>query len=706
VRIIICSFLRISTPVQQAHGERLQGLGEGELSLVGSTSGKHALPTGNDSTQEPQSSSIMRPMNASTPPEASSEALAAFVRRIKAYARRAPGLHLVALLGLITLSLAMPVAPFASKEGARSSRAQQPNDAHLSPQTTSTANSAKVPNYRNTSLDVRYEGSESCKSCHQSEYEHYFQTPHAQAATLPTDRPELKNLPPEGEKVCPDDGGHCFSVFRGKDGYFMRQSDRAADGTESGVEVEKIAFALGKPLMATGYLIQRGDYLFEAPLTFYAVPGPGHIRGWALSPGFAYDATGFTRPVTDACLTCHVGRPSPKDATLNLYKSPPFEELPIGCESCHGPGALHVKERQDHPSEHLDVDTSIVNPKYLTAQLADDTCMYCHELGEARVPQPGKTFQDYRPGVPLLRTAAIFKSKLLNGWNVEEWSDEMATSACYRFSEGAMRCSTCHDPHLTPSAREAPEFYRSKCLTCHQSASCTLALAERQHTQPVDNCITCHMAKHVAPRLVKFGGQGTSHRITTTGEEPLPLAGSPRTSVSPVSGLILTDSDSDDAQKRLDPLVLMKAYQGVLARNPSSDIAARYDTLLQQLSNDKNDSSVFSALADLELAKHNDEGDRLAIHDLSEAIRLDSDSPKDYMRLSELQFHSNDFDGAIAVLTSALKRFPYVPTTYEHHAACSPSAGQPLKASEIISRGLDVFPSDKVLLLLDRHTQP
>jgi lipopolysaccharide biosynthesis regulator YciM len=76
------------------------------------------------------------------------------------------------------------------------------------------------------------------------------------------------------------------------------------------------------------------------------------------------------------------------------------------------------------------------------------------------------------------------------------------------------------------------------------------------------------------------------------------------------------------------------------------------------------------------------------------------------MRLSELQFHSNDFDGAIAVLTSALKRFPYVPTTYEHLAACYLSAGQPSKASEIIRRGLEVFPSDKVLLLLAQHTHP
>ena len=623
--------------------------------------------------------------------------LRSFVRQTSASVAQGLRLHGLAILGLVLLSMSLVL--LASSHG-MSSAGVQPH-----------TETPPAPRYRNTAADVKYVGSEACKTCHQLEYEHYAQTPHGQAATLAADRPELKNLPITGNTVCPDHGGHCFRVFPGKDGYFMSQFDRGADGTESNVEVEKIAFALGKPLMATGYLIQRGDYLFEAPLTFYIVPGPQHIQGWALSPGYAYDSTGFTRPVTDACLTCHMGRPSPKD-NINLYNSPPFAELTIGCESCHGPGALHVRERrqeephQDRASHHPGADASIVNPKYLTAQLADDTCMNCHELGEARVTEPGKNFQDYRPGLPLLHTLAIFKSKLLLGWNLEEWSDEMATSACYRLSNGALRCSTCHDPHFTPTAEQAPQFYRAKCLTCHQSASCTLPLSQRQHTRPVDNCITCHMAKHVAPRLVKFGGRGTSHRITTTENEPLPPASSPQTSVDAATGLILTDSDADNAQKHLDPLVLMKGYQGILARGHNNDIAARYEILLQQLSSDKSDASVFSALADSELAKHSAEGDRTAINDLLEAIRLNSDSPKDYLRLSELQFRANDFNGAIAVLTSSLKRFPYVPAAYEHLAACHMRAGQTSQAKEAIRRGLEVFPSDNSLLLLAQQSQP
>jgi len=515
--------------------------------------------------------------------------------------------------------------------------------------------------------------------------------------------------------VCQSGGQRCYRVYPGKDGYYVSEFDRNADGTESHVESEKIAFALGKPLIATGYVIQRGDFLFEAPLTFYKEPVEGHVQGWGISPGYGNDAVGFTRPVVDSCLTCHVGRPRPTDPASNRYLSPPFEELSIGCESCHGPGALHVKERQAGlPAHAIDtsmdtsIDTSIVNPRHLTAQLADDTCNYCHELGQARVPLPGKSFQDYRPGVPLLRTQAIFKSQLLMGWNLEEWSDEMATSACYRFSNGAMRCSTCHDPHSTPSADEAPNFYRAKCLTCHTSSSCTLPLSERQHTQPVDNCITCHMPKHVAPKLVKLGGRGTSHRITKTDDEPLPRMDTPQTAPDPETGLVLVNSDAADAQRRLPREVLLSAYLGVLARdNSKDDLIEHYKALLQNMTGDRSSAVVLSALAGAELANRTAAGDRLAIRDLQTAVDLDSKFPRDYLLLSDLQSRSGDPEAAIKVLSIAIERFPYNPTPYEKLVVSWQRVGNTAKASEVLHRGLELFPADRNLLqLAAKASQP
>jgi hypothetical protein len=554
--------------------------------------------------------------------------------------------------------------------------------------------------FRNTDPKVEYVGSKACESCHRTEYQKFQHTPHGQAASTPEDRPELQKLSSEGATICDSGGTTCYRVFRAKDGYFMSQFDRGADGRELHTETEKIAYALGKPLVATGYIVRRGDFLFEGPLTYFTEPSKDHVQGWGLSPGYDHEV-GFTRPVVGSCLTCHVGRLEPVDAASNRYPTPPFEELAIGCESCHGPGALHVKERKAGLPPQT-IDTSIVNPKHLSAELADETCSYCHELGQARVPLPGKSFQDYRPGVPLLRTQAIFKSKLLLGWNLEEWSDEMATSACYRFSKGALRCSTCHDPHIAASAREAPAIYRSKCLTCHQEpgpAQCTLPISERQQTQPADNCITCHMPKHVAPKLVKVGGRGTSHRILKNDDEPVPSMDTPQTLADPATGLILVDSDARDAQRYLPREVLLSAYQGVLARDPSrDDLVEHYQALLGEMAGEESTAQVLSALAGAELAKRTPEGDRQAIKDLGRAVDLDSKFPKDYLLLSDLELRIGDLPSAIKVLQTATERFPYNPTSYEKLVLCYGKVGDPAKAAEILHHGLKLFPADKNLL--------
>jgi len=44
---------------------------------------------------------------------------------------------------------------------------------------------------------------------------------------------------------------------------------------------------------------------------------------------------------------------------------------------------------------------SIVNPAKLAQRARDSVCEQCHLLGEARVPNPDKNIEDFRPGVDL-----------------------------------------------------------------------------------------------------------------------------------------------------------------------------------------------------------------------------------------------------------------------------------------------------------------
>ena len=559
--------------------------------------------------------------------------------------------------------------------------------------------------YRNISGGVRFVGSEACASCHKKIYAEYMRTPHGQAATLPSQRPELRDLPAAGVSICEQDPNHCFRVFRENDKYYMSEFDPGPNGTEISKETEEITFALGVPMAGVGYGIRRGNYLFEAPLSYYGGNQDAHPQGWGLSPGYQKDPLGFDRPLIGSCMYCHVGRELVVDDENNLYKNPPITELKVGCENCHGPGGLHVDEQLKHVPVTGKIDTSIVNPAHLSPRLADETCMYCHEFGEARVPQPGKKYEDFLPGTPLLNTVAILKSRPLMGWNMMEWSDELAQSKCYRASEGRLNCSTCHDGHYTPTAQEAPGFYRSKCLSCHKEQSCRESLEKRLHTTPSDNCVSCHMPKHVAPRFVMEGTQGTSHRIVAHEGEPLPAA--QQVAPDPATGLILVDKLPGSPTTPLSPLVLLQAYQSVLVRNQTgTDISTRYDALLDQLAkSDPDNELVLSALAKRELAKQSPEGNSAAQSYLTKAVERGSKSPQDYVVLAELLYRSGQRLRAITTLKRAVSLFPYIPNSYEDLSIYYLSIGDDANANEIVKTGLSIFPSDTNLQAIQRKLQ-
>ncbi len=181
----------------------------------------------------------------------------------------------------------------------------------------------------------------------------------------------------------------------------------------------------------------------------------------------------------------------------------------------------------------------------------------------------------------------------------------------------------------------------------------------------------------------------------------------PQTSVDPQTGLILIDSDSASSQAKLPKVVLLKAYQSVLAHDKDADgRLVRYQDLLQEMKNDPGEPFVFGALAESELKKKTAEGNRQAIHDLDEAISLGTNSPRDYMMHSELQYRANNIGVAIAVLSTALAKFPYLPTPYENLAVCYLRSGDTQKAAEVIRRGLSIFPADQNLILLAGRIHP
>src|SRR3954451_9366961 len=105
------------------------------------------------------------------------------------------------------------------------------------------------------------------------------------------------------------------------------QISMTRDGLSGSLPVD---YVIGSGSHAYGYLIRTGNYLFEAPISFYV-----GRKSWDMAPGYEADPQpDFTRPVTTECLQCHSGRPRPVVGTLNRFEDPPFESEGITCDRC------------------------------------------------------------------------------------------------------------------------------------------------------------------------------------------------------------------------------------------------------------------------------------------------------------------------------------------------------------------------------------
>lgn len=265
-----------------------------------------------------------------------------------------------------------------------------------------------------------------------------------------------------------------------------------------------VDYAIGSGKHAIGYIVAINNHLFQSPIAYYK-----SRQGYDLAPGYeAQTDPDFTRAVTPGCLFCHSGRAEPVAGSSNEYKSPPFSHLAIGCSRCHGAIEAHLA----HPGA-----TTIVNPAKLQGAARDSVCEQCHLLGVARVLNPGKQFNDFRPGTPLEDTFTVYRNSMPPGtgstFRVISHVEQLALSMCVRKSAGRLWCGTCHDPHRDPV--QPAEFYRSKCLSCHTAAF------PKAHPAANSNCVGCHMPK----RDARDGGHTafTDHRIQRQPEPEQPV---------------------------------------------------------------------------------------------------------------------------------------------------------------------------------------
>jgi len=524
-------------------------------------------------------------------------------------------------------------------------------------------------------------GSGACAECHRDIYKSFSRTAMGRSlVAVTTERVERLHLP---ASVFMKDVNQHLDVFSRDGKLFQSQNQTDADGKEIFRDTHQVDWIIGSGANGFGGLVQKGDYLFQAPLSFYSRP-----QMWALSPGYEFGNYGFNRPILAGCIACHSGRPMPASEGTGRFKRPPFFELAIGCENCHGPGAPHmtaVRSGKLGPAK-----LSVVNPAALSPALADNICMFCHQTGDVRVLKPGRHYQDFRPGEPLDNTLSIFLVPPKPGAPPQsehlEHYYSMTLSKCHRESQGRMKCITCHDPHVEPSPAEAPAYFAKKCLTCHTEQSCALSLETRRQHDPPDACSICHMPKKDIGVILH--SSVTSHRISARADDPLPESAFHQTTPALPDLIHL----SSILRKTAPPprLSLLQAYGELMDKFP--EYRDRYFSVLGELEKTR----PHNALVQAALGRRDLRSGSLpsAVAHLRAALKLDPSMPLTCADLADALDRLSQQQETVPLLQKAIELDPFNPVLQKKLVLQLVKLRQYALAETALEHYVEAFPQD------------
>lgn len=134
--------------------------------------------------------------------------------------------------------------------------------------------------YRNARPGVEYVGDAACTRCHSEIAATYRQHPMGRSLIPIAEAPaELRGEGASRELF--EAGGFHYSLQRTGERTIHREVRRDRQGREIGRVEGEVRYLLGSGTRAHAFLIQRDDYLFQSPITWYS-----QQHRWDLAPGY------------------------------------------------------------------------------------------------------------------------------------------------------------------------------------------------------------------------------------------------------------------------------------------------------------------------------------------------------------------------------------------------------------------------------------
>jgi len=192
----------------------------------------------------------------------------------------------------------------------------------------------------------------------------------------------------------------------------------------------------------------------------------------------------------DTCLTCHEGQKY--DGTAHSLKTNSRTPAAThGCESCHGPGKAHVYGSGD--------TSKIIRLKAISPQESSATCTACHDRRTHALW--GGSQHDQR-NVGCVTCHSVHSPK--GPKQLVAATEPQVCGTCHRsvvnkqhrfnhmpVREGAMTCSSCHNPHGSVNLRllKTGTTIDEACASCHAEKRGPYLW---EHAPVANACVTCH----------------------------------------------------------------------------------------------------------------------------------------------------------------------------------------------------------------------
>ncbi|HEY2350641.1 MAG TPA: tetratricopeptide repeat protein [Puia sp.] len=330
-----------------------------------------------------------------------------------------------------------------------------------------------------------YVGSESCKSCHTQEHSDWIKSHHYNAMLPAGDSTVLGNF--NNESLTADG---VTSRFFKKDGkYFIN-----TQGDDSKNHDYEIKYIFGfSPLQQ--YLVEfpggkmqatRASWDNRKKQWYDQYPGqkiPSH--DWL-------HWTGNGQNWNTMCASCHsTNLQKGYDENTDLYHTT-FNEVNVSCESCHGPGKLHISyiNSKNYTANAKVPGAFLTMTKDAPKMERINGCGYCHARRTDITGSvlPGKEIMNDL--IPELPTTDFFYA---DGQMRDEDYNYTSFLESKMFRHG-VECSNCHNPHSGRLKLEGSIV----CSQCHPPATFNTP----SHTMHAENssgssCINCHMPSKI-----------------------------------------------------------------------------------------------------------------------------------------------------------------------------------------------------------------